>query len=217
MTAKNPAEMVEHAEYWKEKGDAHGYVLQGAPWGSGARPFATLFNLGMLEDHDVLDYGCGSLRVGRFLIQYLDSGRYFGIEPSTWAVSEGLDEVGSLAGDKAPQFLNPQYDVFDAGLFGEQRFDWVLISGVLTHMDHTQLRSLLRSAQAVLKPGGRIVGSYLPQGPDHTGEGWLYPQQAAHYRSCIRAALPPELRFTDITVPGDPAMWFDAWFEAYRA
>ena len=200
-----------------DRNDPHGYVLQGAPWGSGVRPFRALFDLGMRETDDVLDYGCGSLRVGRFLIMYLDAGHYYGIEPSRWAVQEGLKEIGSIGQTKAPQFKHQKsYATFDAGLFGPgQLFDWVLFSGVLTHMDHAQLRSSLYTAAKVLKPGGRIVGSYLPQGPDHEGEGWLYPQQAPHYWSCLKTAIAnTPLRLREIDVPGDPAQWFDAWFEA---
>ena len=208
--------MLAHEAAYKANEDPHGYVLKGAPWGSGVRPFRALYDLGMKEGHDVLDFGCGSLRVGRFLIMYLDEGRYYGIEPSEWAVKEGLSEVGSLAKVKHPQFKHPDYDTFDAGLFGEQRFDWILISGILTHMDHTQLYSTLRTAAAALKPHGRIVASYLPQGPDHDGTGWLYPQQAAHYADCIRKALPPEVTFETIDVPGDAGTWFDAWFTAER-
>lgn len=200
---------------FERRGDPHGYVLQGAPWGSGVRPFRALYDLGLRETDDVLDYGCGALRVGRFLMMYLDVGHYFGIEPSAWAVKAGLAEIGTLAKKRAPQFRHPDFSTFDAGLFGEQRFDWVLFSGVLTHMDHAQLASSLRTAAAVLKPDGRIVGSFLPQGPDHTDAGWLYPQQAAHYKPCIkRALLDTDLLVSEIDVPGDPAQWFDAWFEA---
>lgn len=200
---------------WKERGDAHGYVLQGAPWGSGVRPFRALYDLGMKESDTVLDFGCGALRVGRFLIMYLDAGNYYGIEPSAWAVKQGLAEIGNLGKLKAASFQHPEYGVFDAGLFGDQQFDWILFSGVLTHMDHAQLRASLYSAARVLKPGGHIVGSYLPSGPDHEGEGWLYPQQAPHYTSCLKTALAnTPLKLRDIDVPGDPAQWFDTWFAA---
>lgn len=200
---------------FQKRADPHGYVLQGAPWGSGVRPFRALYDLGLKEDHDVLDFGCGALRVGRFLMMYLDAGHYWGIEPSKWAVQEGLKEIGTLAKMKAPKFAYPEFGQFDASIFDGPGFDFILFSGVLTHMDHAQLRSSLYSAAKVLKPGGRIVGSYLPQGPDHDGEGWLYPQQAVHYKTCLKTALAnTPLQIRDIDVPGDPAQWFDTWFAA---
>lgn len=47
----------------------------------GAGQMALLYLLGLREHHRVLDFGCGSLRLGRLLIPYLRPGRYFGIEP----------------------------------------------------------------------------------------------------------------------------------------
>ena len=80
-------DMAALAEDFEARKDPHGYVLQGAPWGSGVRPFRAMYDLGLREDDDVLDYGCGALRVGRFLMVYLEPGHYFGIEPSAAVVT----------------------------------------------------------------------------------------------------------------------------------
>ena len=45
----------------------------------GGRHFVLLYLLGLREHHCVLDVGCGSLRSGRLLIQYLAPGRYYGL------------------------------------------------------------------------------------------------------------------------------------------
>lgn len=43
----------------------------------------------------MLDFGCGSLRLGRLLILFLNDGRYFGIDPNRWLIEEGLErELG---------------------------------------------------------------------------------------------------------------------------
>ena len=47
----------------------------------GAQQFALLYLLGLRETHRLLDFGCGSLRLGRMAIPYLLEGHYFGIEP----------------------------------------------------------------------------------------------------------------------------------------
>ena len=61
----------------------------------GAMQFNLLTNLGLREEHYLLDIGCGSLRAGKLLIPYLVPGRYFGIEPERWLIEEGIDnELG---------------------------------------------------------------------------------------------------------------------------
>ena len=47
----------------------------------GARPFKLLYPPEPREIHRLLDFGCGSLRLGRMAIPYLLEGHYFGIEP----------------------------------------------------------------------------------------------------------------------------------------
>lgn len=57
--------------------------------------FNLLTSVGLRQHHRVLDIGCGSLRVGRLLIPYLNQGNYFGVEPNEWLVSDGiLNEIG---------------------------------------------------------------------------------------------------------------------------
>ncbi len=58
----------------------------------GAMQFNLLTHLGLREFHYLLDIGCGSLRAGRLFIPYLLSGHYYGIEPQSWLVEEGLNK-----------------------------------------------------------------------------------------------------------------------------
>ena len=46
-----------------------------------AMTFNLLTTLGLRQHHSLLDIGCGSLRIGRLLIPYLNRGKYFGVEP----------------------------------------------------------------------------------------------------------------------------------------
>jgi len=53
----------------------------------------------------VIDYGCGSLRVGGHFIRYLDAGCYFGIDVTMGLIEVGRDLVGAeLLDEKKPQF-----------------------------------------------------------------------------------------------------------------
>ena len=52
----------------------------------GARQFTLLFNLGARETAKILDFGCGSLRLGRLLINWLNKGNYYGLDPNKWLI-----------------------------------------------------------------------------------------------------------------------------------
>ena len=72
-----------------------------------AMAFNLLTTLGLRQHHSLLDIGCGSLRIGRLLIPYLNRGKYFGVEPNEWLVDEGIRrELGeTLVQIKRPTFF----------------------------------------------------------------------------------------------------------------
>src|SRR5215471_11064025 len=72
-----------------------------------AMTFNLLTTLGLRQHHSLLDVGCGSLRIGRLLIPYLNRGKYFGVEPNKWLVEEGIKrELGQgLLEIKHPTFF----------------------------------------------------------------------------------------------------------------
>src|SRR5216684_432299 len=72
-----------------------------------AMTFNLLTTLGLRQHHSLLDLGCGSLRVGRLLIPYLNKEKYFGLEPNEWLVQEGIrNEIGeTLVRIKRPRFF----------------------------------------------------------------------------------------------------------------
>ena len=54
----------------------------------GATQFRLLCTLGLRAHHTLLDFGCGSLRAGRLIINYLDADKYFGIDPNKWLIED---------------------------------------------------------------------------------------------------------------------------------
>jgi len=154
-----------------------------------ASQFALLFTLGLREDHRVLDVGCGSLRLGRLLIPFLHSKRYFGIEPNRWLIEEGIArELGTSACDiKQPSFL--YHDDFRCDLFGE-KFDWIVAQSIITHCGPDLAAKLLSEAQQVLQPGGRFIftvrhASWLSRRPIPQN-GWKYPGSVQYKSREIR-------------------------------
>lgn len=90
-------------------GDAHYRAYVGPPADYdliAAMCFGLLTALGLRGRRRLLDVGCGSLRLGRLLIPYLDVGNYYGMEPNQWLVDEGLaQELGrEIVALKKPHF-----------------------------------------------------------------------------------------------------------------
>ncbi|MEO0438573.1 MAG: class I SAM-dependent methyltransferase [Pseudomonadota bacterium] len=118
----------------------------------------TLLSEGLLPSHRLLDFGCGSLRLGYWLIRFLDRGRYFGIDPIRKGVEAGLDIVleKDLERFKVPRFaFNSDCDM---GVF-ETQFDFVVARSILTHTAPGMLHSILKSFSTTC-PNGTLIASY---------------------------------------------------------
>jgi SAM-dependent methyltransferase len=120
----------------------------------------TLKHFGLGADSYLIDVGCGSGRLAKPLSQYL-KGRYLGID----IVPELVDYARRIVGrpdwrfELAGGLSIPEKD-------GEA--DVVCFFSVFTHLLHEQTYVYLQEAKRVLKPGGRIVFSFLDFTiPDH--------------------------------------------------
>jgi len=63
-----------------------------------------LVHYGLKPHHVVVDYGCGSFRLGKALIEYLEPGKYWGLDLVDDFLQSGLDQLEPrLVQEKAPQ------------------------------------------------------------------------------------------------------------------
>ena len=149
--------------------------------------FALLFALGIREHHKVLDFGCGSLRLGRLLIPFLREGGYFGIDPNAWLIEEALDrELGrGIVDIKKPIFA--YNDDFSTKVFSE-KFDFTMAQSILTHTGPGTLRTFIRSAAETLSENGLLLFSYV-RDPNQDcplpNDGWYYPECVRYSESWI--------------------------------
>jgi len=150
-----------------------------------AMTFNLLTTLGLRQHHSLLDVGCGSLRIGRLLIPYLNRGKYFGVEPNKWLVEEGIKRE---LGEDLVQIKYPTFFFTDsAEAVGEAKvsFDFAnLIKGWLSAVSRS------------LADGGALVATFLPGEEDSTQTDWVYPE-CVNYRPATleRAAANANLRF----------------------
>ena len=132
--------------------------------------------LGLEETDYVLDFGCGSLRLGRSLIPFLREGRYFGVDPNLWLIDDGFKyETGEgLKALKSPQFSGS--DTFDCTVF-DREFDFIMAQSIITHAGADNTRKLIESAGRAMKQDGILMLSYLKGEADTPlpDEPWTYP------------------------------------------
>jgi SAM-dependent methyltransferase len=108
---------------------------------------------GLAPTNYLIDVGCGSGRLAKPLADYL-TGKYLGID-----VVPGLVEYAR----KFVPRTDWRFEVADGLKIPEAdgRADMVCFFSVLTHLLHEESFVYLREARRVLKPGGKIVFSFL--------------------------------------------------------
>lgn len=114
---------------------------------------AVLRHAGLQPDQFVIDVGCGSGRLALPLSGYL-TGKY-----------SGFDVVDDLVNYARATVARPDWRFQTIDHIGipesDGCADMVCFFSVLTHLLHEQSYWYLEEAKRVLKPGGRIVASFL--------------------------------------------------------
>jgi cyclopropane fatty-acyl-phospholipid synthase-like methyltransferase len=160
-------------------GEAHYRAFVGPPEDYdlvAAMSFGLLTVLGLRQHHRLLDVGCGSLRIGRLLIPYLNRDRYTGLEPNRWLVDEGIDrEVGhDQIRMKRARFVHAE----SGRILREEgaRYDYILAQSIFSHCGPDLLQHWLNDCFELLEPGGALVATYVEAQADTDRSGWIYPE-----------------------------------------
>ncbi len=152
----------------------------------GAHQFNLLTALGLRDTHALCDVGAGSLRLGRLLIPYLNSGHYCAIEPDQKLIDNGLTyEVGQPA-KKWNLNLTGTFDLSSFALL----FDYIIAQSIFTHAFSGQLHQLFYSVSKNLAPNGKFLYTHIDAEPAHEGSEWTYPGMVTypgHYMADLEA------------------------------
>lgn len=127
----------------------------GRPWIFGRVYFDFLVAAGVRPGDTVLDFGCGTGRLGTLLIPYLGSGRYFGIEshPQSLECFACYEAYLHDLNRHAPRlYLSRHLDIDHFGT----RFDVVLDFHASTHLSDAERTCLHTAFAACLTDGGRV-------------------------------------------------------------
>lgn len=159
-------------------GDLHHRAYIGPP-GEYDLVSAMTFNLlttcGLRQNHRLLDIGCGSLRLGRLFIPYLNKGNYAGLEPNKWLVDDGLRyELGSsLVELRQPRFI---YDTGLESVSPDTHFDYVVAQSILSHTAPDLLERWVSDVSLHLDSGGVFFATVLEGEALCNDKGWIYPE-----------------------------------------
>jgi len=189
---------ADHRVLWEdpELVKAKNYVGMPQVWEQSTRhQIDTLMESGLEPRHTLLEVGAGIFSVGKQLIDYLEPGHYWAVEPNKWLVS-----VSKI--DRKTLHL---YTFSDFRLSRTKHtFDYVFAHSILTHADQGMVRTLLAEASKVLNPGGRLIASfYDPNCGDSTHEGWLHPAGCSYTAGFINK-LAEEAGFVQVKNKADP-------------
>ena len=117
---------------------------------------------GLRPHHTFLDVGCGSLRAGRKLVDYLEPGHYYGVDANRSILQAGYDvELTDEQRARLPVENLRANDRFNAD-FGVG-FDYAIAQSVFTHVSLNHMRLCLHRLSSVMKPGGVFFASFMQQ------------------------------------------------------
>lgn len=151
----------------------------------------TLRQEGLTADSRVLDIGCGCLRGGYWLIEFLDRDCYFGIEPNREMLEAGRR---ILLEPDAEASKNPRFDSnadFDFGVF-EVKFDFYVARSIWTHASKVQIRKMLDEFIKTSSPNAVFITSFLAPTllkRDYKGEEWVGKSHESDTPGLVRHSL----------------------------
>lgn len=145
---------VEHTKETRDAETAVQYAIGGNFDAYGTIEAEMLKLFGLTPASFLIDVGCGSGRLAAKLGSYL-TGRYLGTD----VVQALLDHAKSLVPSDARWHFE-RVDTFTIPAMDKEA-DMVCFFSVFTHLLHEQAFLYLEEAKRVLKPGGKIVFSFL--------------------------------------------------------
>ncbi len=145
----------------------HRQVIGGMWEELGALQKRFLLDQGLKPHHRFIDMGCGSLRAGVPLTDYLDANRYYGVDISVDLLDAGYEReiIPSGLQSKLPRDHLAANADFDATGFGVQ-FDYGIAQSVFSHMPVSQLTACLNALKPVYAEGGRFYATYFERPAD---------------------------------------------------
>jgi len=182
---------------------------------SGAE-FTLLFLSGLQETDLLLDIGCGSMRLGRLAIPFMQPGHYHCIEPNTWLIQDGLHfEIGNeILYLKAPEFAF-NYNFEPPVLEGQsQKYDYMIAQSIFSHTGQDMYESALEKLAKYAHDNTIFLATSVPPEQMRAAScaqkrGWIYPRCCTMTDDqVLSAATKANLFSVPLTWPHERQKWY---------
>lgn len=145
----------------------------------GKMQYHYLVSNGLEPHHKFLDVGCGSLRLGQWLIPMLNEGNYYGIDGTKKLIDLGIEKemLFDVASLKKPKFAY-NYD-FDFSFI--DKFDYAIAQSVFTHLTAAHINLCFKNLNQKMHPESKFYCTFFegdessnPKVDSDPNRGWSY-------------------------------------------
>ena len=122
---------------------------------------------GLQSHHNLLDIGCGALRLGALAVDYLEPKPYFGIDISEDLLDAGYNkELTDRQRERLPRSHLFATEDFELSYLNDNKMDVALAQSVFTHLPMNHIRHCLKKLHNYMQDGGAFYATFSIC-PDH--------------------------------------------------
>ena len=147
---------------------------------SGQDDLGVLQSFGLKPHHATLDYGAGHLRSGRWIMEYLEPGKYVGNDTSAERLDIGREWFADVLEQKQGKIVvNPDnsFDWLDG-----RRFDFIWCHAVLGHMPGPDVDEMIGNARKAMHADSVFLFTHnFPAKPPADPDWMVIEEDARNY------------------------------------
>ena len=148
-------------------GGAHRDAIGGLWDELGQLQLGFLKSQGLQPHHKLMDIGCGSLRLGCLMVDYLEPAHYFGVDLSEELLDAGYNkELTDRQRERLPRSHLHTTSEFELDYLHDRKLDYAIAQSVFTHLPLNHLRDCLHKLHPYMASSGVLYTSFFLC-PDH--------------------------------------------------